>query len=57
MWDFIVKVVCEREWRLKFSLKTKWILQEDSWEAIPQSEPRADHMTEMQRVMTTSFHK
>ena len=43
--------VWERVWRLKCLLKKVWI----SREAFLQSEPRAEHMIGMRRVMTASF--
>ena len=47
----------ERVWRLKLSLKIKWIAREYSQEAIPWSESRAEHMTGMRRVMVASFRE
>ena len=49
---FYVRFYCkgcvwERVWRLKISLKTKWI----SREVIPRSKPHAKHMTGMRRIM------
>ena len=58
MWDLFVGVVCERE-----SMKTQGKVQskEDfagsSQEAFLQSEACDQHMTEMRRVITTSFHE
>ena len=49
--------VWEKVWRLKRLLKIKWISREVSWQAFPQSEPYAEHMTGMQRVLTGSFRK
>ena len=46
---------CERVWRLKILLKTKWISWEDLWEVILWSKPRVEHMTGMWRVMIADF--
>ena len=43
--------VWERVWRPKTLLKTKWIL----WEPFLRSEPCAEHMTGMGRVMIVGF--
>jgi len=48
MWDFIVRVVCEKE----CELKTKEVFVGSSREAFPQSEACAQHITRIQRVMT-----
>ena len=52
MWDFIVKVMCERECEDSRQLKTKEVFAGSSHVAFPQSEACAQHMTGMQRVMT-----
>ena len=52
MWDFFIKVVCERECEDSRQLKTKEVFASNSREAFPRSEACAQHMTEMQRVVT-----
>ena len=52
MWDFIVKVVCERKCEDSRQLKTKEVFVGSSQEAFLRSEACAEHMTRIQRVMT-----
>ena len=52
MWDFIVRVVCEKECEDSRQLKTKEVFAGSSREAFPPSEACAQHMTGMRRVMT-----
>ena len=52
MWDFIVKVVCERECEDLRQLKTKAVFAGSSRVGFPRSEACAQHMTRMQRVKT-----
>ena len=52
MWDFIVRVVCEKECEDSRQLKTKEVFAGSSREAFEQSEACAQHMTGMRRVMT-----
>ena len=52
MWDFIVRVVCERECEDLRQLKTKEVFVGSSHVTFPQSESCAQHMTGMRRVMT-----
>ena len=51
MWDFIVRVVCERECEDLGQLKTKEVFMGSSHVTFPQSESCAQHMTGMRRVM------
>ena len=52
MWDFIVRVVCERECEDSRQLKTKEVFEGSSREAFRWSEVCAQHMTGMWKVMT-----
>ena len=52
MWDFIVKVVCEKECEDSRQLKTKEFFVGSLREAFPRSEACAQHMIAMRRVMT-----
>ena len=51
MWDFIVRVVCERECENSRQLKTKEVFAGSLREAFPRSEACAQHMARMRRVM------
>jgi len=51
MWDFIVRVVCERDFEDSMQLKTKEVFTSSSRVAFPQSEACAQHMIRMRRVM------
>ena len=51
MWDFIVRVVCERECENLRQLKTREVFTGSLQVAFPQSEAYAQHMIGMQRVM------
>ena len=52
MWDFNVRVVCERECEDSRQLKTKEVFAGSSREAFPRSKACAQHMTGMRRVIT-----
>jgi len=52
MWDFIVRVMCEKECENSRQLKTKEVFAGSSRVAFPQNEACAQHMTRMQRIMT-----
>ena len=52
MWDFIIRVVCERECEDSRQMKTKEVFANSSQVAFPRSEACAYHMTGMRRVMT-----
>ena len=54
-----LKMVSNGQWKYQNLQEyyTKWISREDSLEAIPRSEPCAEHMTGMRRVMTAGFCK
>ena len=52
MWDFIVRVVCERECEDSRQLKTKEVFTGSLRVAFLRSEACAQHMTGIQRVMT-----
>ena len=52
MWDFIVRVVCEREYEDSRQLKTKEVFTGSSRVAFQRSEACAQHMIGMRRVMT-----
>ena len=52
MWDFIVRVVCERECEDSRQLKTKEVFAGSLRVAFQQSEACAQHMIRMRRVMT-----
>ena len=52
MWDFIVRVMCERECEDSRQLKTKEVFTGSLQVAFPRSEACVQHMTEMRRVMT-----
>ena len=52
MWDFIVRVVCERECEDSRQLKTKEVFASSLRVAFPRSEACAQYMTGMRRVMT-----
>ena len=52
MWDFIIRVVCERECEDLRQLKTKEVFTSSSRVAFQRSEACAQHMTGMRRVMT-----
>ena len=51
MWDFIIRVVCERECEDLRQLKTKEVFASSSPVDIPLSEACAQHMTGMRRVI------
>ena len=51
MWDFIVRVVCEREYEDSRQLKTKEVFTGNSRVAFLRSEACAQHMTGMRRIM------
>ena len=51
MWDFIVRVVCERDCEDSMQLKTKEIFTSSSRVAFLQSEACAQHMIGMWGVM------
>ena len=51
MWDFIVRVVCERECEDSRQLKTKEVFIGSSRVAFLRSEACAQHMTGMRRIM------
>ena len=52
MWDFIVRVVCERECEDSRQLKTKEVFKGSSRVAFLRSEAYAQHMIGMRRVIT-----
>ena len=52
MWDFIVRVVCERECEDSRQLKTKEVFTGSLRVASLRSEACAQHMIGMRRVMT-----
>ena len=52
MWDFIVKVVCEKECENSRQLKTKEVFASSLREAFLRSKACAQHMIGIQRVMT-----
>ena len=52
MWNFFVRVVCERECEDSRQLKTKEVLAGSSWVAFLRSEACAQYMTGIWRVMT-----
>ena len=47
MWDFIVRVVCERKCEDARQLKTKEVFMDSSREVFPRSEACAQHMTKI----------
>ena len=52
MWDFFVRVVCERECvKTQGKLKTKEVFTGSSRVAFPRNEACAQHMTGMRKVM------
>ena len=51
MWDFIIKVVCERECEDLRQLKTKEVCTGSSRVAFQRSEACAQHMTRIRRDM------
>ena len=52
MWDFIVRVVCEKEYENSRQLKTKEVFVGSSRVAFLRNEACAQHVTRMQRIMT-----
>ena len=52
MWDFIVRVVCERECEDSRQSVEQEVFTGSLREAFPRSEACAQHMTRMRRVMT-----
>ena len=52
MWDFFVRVVCERECEDSRQSEEQEVFAGSSLEVFPQSEACALHMTGMRRVMT-----
>ena len=52
MWDFYVRVVCERKCEDSRQSEEQVVFMGSSREAFPRSEVCALHMTRMQRVMT-----
>ena len=52
MWDFIVRVVCEKECENSRQLKTKEVFAGSLRVASLQSEACAQHMIGMRKVMT-----
>ena len=51
MWDFTIRVVCERVCEYSRQLKTIVVFMGSSQVAFPRSEASAQHMTGMRRVM------
>ena len=51
MWDFFVRVVCERECEDSRQSEEQEVFMGSSWEAFPWSEACALHMTRMWRVI------
>ena len=54
MWDFFVRVVCEKECEDSRQSEEQVVFTGSSREAFPQSEACALHITRMQRVITDS---
>ena len=52
MWDFFLRVMCEKSVRIQGKVKSKEVFVGISREAFPRSEACAQHMTKMRRVMT-----
>ena len=52
MWDFIARVVCERECEDSRQMKIKEVFVASSRVAFLRSEACAQHITRMRRVMT-----
>ena len=52
MWDFIVRVVCVRDFEDSRQLKTKEVFAGNLQVAFSRSEAYAQYMTGMRRVMT-----
>ena len=52
MWDFFVRVVCEKECEDSRQSEEQEVFVGSLREAFPQSETYVLHMTEMQRIMT-----